>query len=100
MIFNTVLSVAILNESFTRWDCLAISLIIVGGVGCMMYTKTSQGTRSNQELMDTYTSLGSVVYFGLSLTYILSVYLLDKHIRVRVFNGWRNLVAKYDILKV
>jgi len=41
MIFNTILSVTILHESFTRWDVLAIILITLGCVGCMVFTKTS-----------------------------------------------------------
>lgn len=49
--------------------------------------------------MELYTSVGSIVYFSLSLTYILCVYLLDKHIRNKVTKGWSSVKSMYADLK-
>jgi drug/metabolite transporter (DMT)-like permease len=39
MIFNLVLSVYILKETFTKWDALAIAVISAGSVSCMILSK-------------------------------------------------------------
>ena len=88
MIFNSVLSIYILNEHFTKYDVLAIALIISGCILCMFYTKSSDKVRDPEELMELYTSTGSISYFSVSIVYLAVVMWLNHTIRTKVKKGW------------
>lgn len=96
MIFNTILSVYILGESFTKWDVIAIFLICSGSISCMIFSKTSNQQLSQQELYGLYTSLGSLTYLILSALFIISVYRFDISIRSKVSSGWEQIVKVWN----
>ena len=96
MIFNTILSVYILGESFTKWDVIAIFLICSGSISCMIFSKTSNQELSEDELYGRYTSTGSLIYLILSAVFILGVYRFDISIRSQVGDGWEKIVKIWN----
>lgn len=96
MIFNTVLSVHILQENFTRWDVLAITLICIGCICCMFYIKSSDTQLSEAELFDLYISPGSILYLGLSIMYLVSSSIVDNQIRTKVKECWEHVERKFQ----
>jgi len=62
MIFNTILSVYILHENFTRWDLVAILLICLGSISCMFFSKTNESELTQAELLALFTSTGALIY--------------------------------------
>mmetsp|Transcript_2977 Transcript_2977/g.5038 ORF Transcript_2977/g.5038 Transcript_2977/m.5038 type:complete len:121 (+) Transcript_2977:351-713(+) len=71
IIFSTVLSVLILKESFSKYDVLAIFLIITGSVLCMLLSKNGEKSYSESDLFGLFIETRSIVFICLSLLFIL-----------------------------
>ena len=93
LIFNTVLSVYILHESFTKWDVIAIILICTGSVSCMFFSKTSTDHPNDQEILDLFTSGGSLAYLILSALLVVMIYYIDGQARKQVNDGWAKIIS-------
>ena len=99
MIFNTILSVYILHESFTKWDVLAFVFICTGCISCMIFSKNSDAKLSEEELFHMYTSIPSLIYMGSTFVYIVTCFIMDRRIRNRVAKYWKNIHHKHTLHK-
>ena len=95
MIFNTILSIYILKERFTKWDAVAFVFITTGCISCMIFSKTSDAPLSQQELINLYTTVPSLAYMSISFVYIVTCFILNRQIRNRIKGYWKHIHYKY-----
>ena len=56
ILFNSILSVYILSETFTKWDALAVLLIFIGCVCSSIFSKSDSTKYNHDQLYDKITS--------------------------------------------
>ena len=81
LIFNTILSVRILGESYQKSDILAILLICTGSISCMLFSKNDTKRYSNDYVNEMFLSLESLTYLGVSFAVLILVYIINYIIR-------------------
>lgn len=74
MVFNLILSVYILKETFTKWDAIAISVISAGSISCMILSKQSNFKPTDKIISEMFLSLSSLVIYVVFGTYLISTY--------------------------
>jgi len=83
IIFNTLLSVFILKETFFRSDAISILLICTGSVLFLAIAKNDETTYTEEELANLYWRPVSLVYISASLLFIVWAYYFDNKIKER-----------------
>ena len=94
ILFNSILSVYILGERLTKWDIVAMILIMGGSISCMTVSKSSDEGVTKDEMFDKLTSLSSILYFSIAALYIGFAFLYDSRIRNTVLNEWIKITSR------
>jgi len=88
ILFNSILSVYILNETFTKWDALATLLIFIGCVCSSIFSKSDTTHYQHEQLYDKLTSAQAITYFGMGIAYCVCTFFVNKTVRKRVRENW------------
>ena len=99
ILFNSILSVYILSETFTKWDALATLLIFIGCVCSSIFSKSDSTKYNHDQLYDKITSAQAICYFGLGIAYCIVTFIVNKTIRKKVRENWdqiyfANMISK------
>ena len=97
ILFNSILSVKILGERLTKWDIVAMILIMGGSISCMTVSKSSDEDVTKNELFEKLTSFGSFLYFSIAVFYIGFAFVYDSKIRNTVLTEWIKMTSRHSL---
>jgi drug/metabolite transporter (DMT)-like permease len=70
LLFNVLLSVAILKETFTKWDAIAMILICGGSITTMIVSKNEDSILSHEELIERFGSTPSIILYVFGVIFL------------------------------
>jgi uncharacterized membrane protein len=98
LLFNLLLSVLVLKETFTKWDGLSLFLICGGSLTCMLYSKNEQEMLSVEEINTRFRSTGSILFYNFGIFFLFFSVSSYKLIRRAVEESWKNVIESYEAI--
>lgn len=95
MIFNLLLSVSILQESFSLLDAISILVICLGSISCMLMSKENKSNYTSAEIFRLYTTTASCTLYICSALYLIATHRMFMNLKENVTSSWATIVKTY-----